>query len=180
MRRILSTATAIMALALMVPTIGQAEGVVQPDCLFGRSTVSYDAEGIPTTVYEPLRVGDSCTVAFEITATEQNFHVSILQTHAGFHAVPDSGVIGKASLQWKDANGAVVAEYSCDTISFRGDGDYEHQSRVPACSEVKAAPATLPLGTSTMTATVTSLLAQTATRKATLHGRLLLRGDELP
>lgn len=179
MRRILSTATAIMALALMVPTAGHAE-VMQPDCLFSRSTTTYDADGVPTITYLPLQVGDTCSVEFEITEAEKNFHVSILQTHSGFHAVTDAGVIGKTSLQWKDANGAVVAEYSCDTISLRGDGDYEHQTRIPACSELKAAPATLPVGISTLTATVTALQSQTATRKAALHGRLLLRGDELP
>jgi hypothetical protein len=168
MRRIASTVTALLALALIVPGVGHAE-VLAPECMFD-PIVSAD----PLT-FRALAVGDSCTTTFEITAAEANHHVSLLGTHGGLHGYPTNGGFGHVSLQWKDNGGAVVAEYSCLALANNADytpTDLSHAS----CETVVAPPATLPIGESTLTATVTQLYNSPAggTR---LHGRIVLRDD---
>lgn len=171
MRRIASTVTALLAIALLVPGVGHAE-LLAPECQFDPVTI--DPVTLASTP-RALAVGDSCSTTFELTAAEASHHVSLLGTHGGLHGFPTNGGFGHVSLQWKDGNGAVVAEYSCLALANNADYTPTDLSRA-GCQTVVEPPATLPVGESTLTATVTDLYNSPAggTR---LHGRLILRDD---
>lgn len=171
MRRFASTVTALLALALLVPGVGHAE-LLAPECQFDPVTTDPVTQ---TSTPRALAVGDSCSTTFEISAAEAGNHVSLLGTHGGFHGYPTNGGFGHVSLQWKDVNGAVVAEYSC--LALANNADYVPADLTRAgCETIVEPPATLPVGESTLTATVTQLYNSPAggTR---LHGRLVLRDD---
>lgn len=158
MRRIASTVAAILAVALMVPGIGRAE-LLTPECML---------DGVKTA-------GESCSSSFEITEAEAGYKVSLIGTHGGYHGFPSAGAFGHVSIQLKDANGAVFAEYNC--LSIANNADYLPLELTRAsCSEVVAPPATLPVGTATVTATAVDIN-NAGANGSRLHGRFVLRGD---
>lgn len=159
MRRFISTAAAIVALALMVPGIGRAD-VLAPEC---------QKDGV-------VAAGEYCSTAFDITADEANYRVSLLGTHGGYHGFPSAGAFGRVSIQLKDSNGGVFAEYNCLGIANNADYIATDLTRL-TCTEVVAPPATLPVGPATMTATAVEV--NNAGAGTRLHGRFQLTDGDI-
>lgn len=161
MKRGFVLAAAALAVSLTVPFASHAD-TISPQCYLDGAKVA----------------GATCSTTFELTADDAGRKISLLGTHADFHAVPSAGAGGTASLAWNDSTGALIAAYSCYTVAASADYNPTGTAGL-ACQATTPQAATWAAGTQTLTVTATELLNPGA-NGTRLHGRLALHSADDP